>query len=194
MDYDILVNKNHPLPEDFTPDNIILLDNPYYQSFIPNTPLRVSAVVASAFNKLKEDAKKEGYELWIDSGYRSRDYQKEVLKYYLQEMGDLAYEKVALPGTSEHETGLAIDCATVIDGKYIDELTDDLPVTKWLHANCQNYGFILRYPKDKVEITGYHYEPWHLRYVGKELAEYLTENNLTLEEYQLRRGKKLNII
>ena len=188
MNNDILVNKDHPLPEDFIPENIVLLDNPYYQSFIPNTPLRVSNVVSFAFQNLKEDAKKEGYELWIDSGYRTRYYQEEVLKYYLKEMGESAYEKVALPGTSEHETGLAIDCATVIDGKYIDELTDDLPVTKWLHANCHHYGFILRYPKDKIEITGYKYEPWHLRYVGIELAKYLTENNLTLDEYHLNRG------
>ena len=188
MNNDILVNKDHPLPEDFIPENIVLLDNPYYQSFIPNTPLRVSDVVSFAFQNLKEDAKKEGYELWIDSGYRTRYYQEEVLKYYLKEMGESAYEKVALPGTSEHETCLDRDCATVIDRKYIDEVTDDLPVTKWLHANCHHYGFILRYPKDKVEITGYNYEPWHLRYVGKELAKYLTENNLTLDEYHLNRG------
>ena len=125
------------------------------------------------------------YELWIDSGYRTREYQEIVLQNDIKEMGEAAYDKVALPGTSEHESGLAIDCGIVIDGKYFDELPEDAPITKWIHENCYKYGFIVRYPKGKEEITGYKYEPWHLRYVGLKLAKYLTKNNLTLDEYYL---------
>lgn len=104
-------------------------------------------------------------------------------------MGNAAYDKVALPGTSEHESGLAIDCGIVIDGEYIDELPENAPITKWIHENCYKYGFILRYPKGKEEITGYKYEPWHLRYVGPKLAKYLTENDLTLDEYYLNKDR-----
>lgn len=184
----ILVNKDNPLPEDYEAPKIIEIENPYYTPFIPGTKLQISSIVNNAFQLLKEDVKKQGYELWIDSGYRTRKYQEIVLQNYIKEMGEEAYKKVALPGTSEHESGLAIDCGVVIDGKYFDELPENAPITKWIHENCYKYGFILRYPKGKEEITGYKYEPWHLRYVGKELATYLKENNLTLEEYHLNRG------
>lgn len=186
-DMDILVNKENPLPEDYEAPKIIEIDNPYYTSFITGTKLTISSLVNNAFQYLKEDVKKQGYELWIDSGYRTREYQEIVLQNYIKEMGEAAYEKVALPGTSEHESGLAIDCGVVIDGKYFDELPEDAPITKWIHENCYKYGFILRYPKGKEEITGYKYEPWHLRYVGPKLAKYLTENNLTLDEYHLNK-------
>lgn len=187
---DLIVNKENPLPDNYEPENIINLDNPYYNPFIPNTTLQASNIAVTAFDRLKKDAMSVGYELWIDSGYRSNEYQKIVLQNYLSIMGDAAYEKVALPGTSEHETGLAIDLGTIIDGKYFDELTDEMPVTKWVHDNCYKYGFILRYPKDKEQITGYKYEPWHLRYVGLKLAKYLHENDLTLEEYHLNKELK----
>ena len=143
-----------------------------------------------AFQLLKEEALKEGYELWIDSGYRTSSYQEKVLNHYLKTMGEEAYQKVALPKTSEHESGYAIDLGTVIDGKYFDEITNELPVTKWLHENCHKYGFIIRYPKDREEIKGFKYEPWHLRYVGLELAKYLYETDLTLEEYHREKSLK----
>ena len=186
-DMDILVNKENPLPENYEAPKIIEIDNPYYTPFIPGTKLTISSIVNNAFQYLKEDVKKQGYELWIDSGYRTREYQEIVLQNYIKEMGEVAYEKVALPGTSEHESGLAIDCGVVMDGKYFDELPENAPITKWIHENCYKYGFILRYPKGKEEITGYKYEPWHLRYVGPKLAKYLTENNLTLDEYYLNK-------
>ena len=187
---DLLVNKENPLPENYIPTNIIDVRNPYYKSFFPGVNLQVNKETNMAFQLLKEEALKEGYELWIDSGYRTRSYQEKVLNHYLETIGEEAYQKVALPGTSEHESGYAIDLGTVIDGKYFDELTDALPVTKWLHENCHKYGFIIRYPKDKEEITGFKYEPWHLRYVGLELAKYLHETGLTLEEYHRDKSLK----
>lgn len=186
-DMDILINQENPLPEDYVVPKIMEIDNPYYTPFIHGTKLTVSSLVNDAFQYLKDDVKKQGYELWIDSGYRTREYQEIILQNYIKEMGEKAYEKVALPGTSEHESGLAIDCGIVIDGKYFDELPENASITKWIHENCYKYGFILRYPKGKEEITGYQYEPWHLRYVGPKLAKYLTENNLTLDEYYLNK-------
>ncbi len=188
-DIDILVNKENPLPDDYEASNIIEINNPYYSPLIPGTKLTISSLVNDAFQFLKEDVKKQGYELWIDSGYRTREYQEIILQNYIKEMGNAAYDKVALPGTSEHESGLAIDCGIVIDGEYIDELPENAPITKWIHENCYKYGFILRYPKGKEEITGYKYEPWHLRYVGPKLAKYLTENDLTLDEYYLNKDR-----
>ena len=132
-DMDILVNKDNPLPEDYETPELIEIDNPYYNPFIPGTKLTISSIVNKAFQWLKEDVKKQGYELWIDSGYRTREYQEIVLQNDIKEMGEAAYDKVALPGTSEHESGLAIDCGIVIDGKYFDELPEDAPITKWIH-------------------------------------------------------------
>jgi len=184
---DILVNRNNLLDRNYFPDNLIEINNAYYHPFVEGYKLRVIDFVYKAFTLMAKEAKKEGYELYIDSGFRGYDYQESVLKHYLNILDKEAYKKVALPGTSEHQTGLAIDCATVIDGNYIDELTEEMPITKWLHRNCAKYGFILRYPKGKEKITGYNYEPWHIRFVGLELSEYLTNNNLTLEEYHLNK-------
>ena len=132
---------------------------------------------------MREDALKLGYDIYIDSGYRDSAYQQNILNYYLKTMGEDAYQKVAKPGESEHILGTAIDLGTLIDGKYCDEINDSMDVTKWIFENAHKYGFILRYPKGKEDITGFNYEPWHLRFVGPKLATYLTKNNLTLEEY-----------
>ena len=107
-------------------------------------------------------------------------------------MGEIFSEKyglertekyVAPPGASEHQSGLAIDVSCFRDGVFCDVLNDEDPEIVWLHQHCYEYGFILRYPKGKEDITGYAYERWHFRYVGKELAKTLHDNGLTLEEY-----------
>ena len=120
----------------------------------------------------------------IESGYRSYEYQEKIYNEIVREKGfNYALRSVAKPGYSEHQTGLAIDICIYKDGKsYIEHDIEDYPETKWLHTNAHKYGFILRYPKDKEEITGYMYEPWHLRYVG-DISLYIYNNNLALEEY-----------
>lgn len=121
----------------------------------------------------------------LDSGYRSLEYQQQVFDYYVDRDGiDEAKKRVALVGTSEHHTGLAVDFALNVNGEYLDELSGNEQELIWLADKAYKYGFILRYPKGKESITGYNYEPWHFRYVGsKEIALDLKNRNLTLEEY-----------
>ena len=101
----------------------------------------------------------------------------------IKEKGDEAYKLVALPGTSEHQTGLAVDFAYYENGIYNDDVKEDDEEAIWLKNNCWKYGFILRYPKGKEHITGYKFEPWHFRFVGPKLAKKIYEENITLEEY-----------
>lgn len=187
-DFADLVNKYSPLDSNYVPQDLVLVSNPYFNS-LGNSRLEVVKEVYEAFKLMAGDALLQGYQIFIDSGYRSFNYQQEVLDYYLGLMGDEAYKKVAMPGTSEHQLGLAIDIASVINGQYFDELNDDMLVTKWVHDNAYKYGFILRYPKGKEEITGYNYEPWHFRFVGLDLAMKLKNSGLTLEEYKKNRGR-----
>lgn len=185
----ILVNKENTISIEYVPTNLVAVSNPYYESSFGDCKLEMIDFVKEAFHELVLAAKKEGFTLYADSAYRPAWYQQRILDFYINKMGEEAYEKVALPGTSEHQLGLAIDLASFENGVYIDELTDDMEITKWVHNNCAKFGFILRYPKGKEDITEYSYEPWHIRFVGKELAEELTASNLTLEEYKLKRGK-----
>lgn len=188
-DVTILVNRDNPISIDYIPQNLIEVKNPYYKCSFGECKLEMVDFVSLAFNELVKAAKEAGFTLYADSAYRPAWYQQKVLDFYRSELGEKAYEKVALPGYSEHQLGYSIDLASLENGQYIDELTDDMPVTKWVHENCAKFGFILRYPKGKENITGYAYEPWHIRFVGQELAEKLAETNLTLEEYKLKRGR-----
>lgn len=144
-------------------------------------------MVKEANDALREMAKaalKEGYELMDNNSYRSYFYQEEIYQYYLDLYGQ-AYcnQYVATPGKSEHQTGLAIDLTSrsVQDGPY--GVFGDTPDYDWVVENAHEYGFILRFPSDKTEITGTASEPWHFRYVGKEVARVIYENDWCLEEY-----------
>ena len=134
----------------------------------------------NAFNKMKADASKLGLNLWLASGYRSYSFQKTIYNNYVNMDGQAAADTYsARAGHSEHQTGLAFDLNTITsEFAYTNE-------GKWVNNNCYKYGLILRYPKGKDNITGYMYEPWHLRYVGVELATKLYDNGnwITLEEY-----------
>lgn len=190
LDIEILVNKENTLPSNYIPNKLIILDNNennFHNYEDPNLkPMVREDIIPDLFEMFK-DAKESGYSLIVDSGYRSYDYQLNVLKANIEKNGEeMAYKYVALPGTSEHQTGLCFDVAYMYDGVYSDKTKEDDEEIKWLINNSYKYGFILRYPKGKEEITGYSYEPWHYRYVGKELAQILHENNETLEEYYLR--------
>lgn len=190
MDYTILVNKKNIINENQIPKELEIVGKNFWkiENVFEEDFVYLEKIAAFNFNKMIRDCNTIfKSEVIPDSGYRSIEDQKKILKYYLREdqRGEEAYNTVALPYTSEHHTGLAIDVAIIKDGKYSDDITGDEPEIKWLHNNCFKYGFILRYPKNKVSITGYNYEPWHFRYVGLDIAEKIWKNNLALEEYYL---------
>ena len=124
-----------------------------------------------------------GNQLMIGSGYRSAALQQTYLNSLAANIGlDAANQSIALPGQSEHQTGLAVDISTVSRNCYLDTCFGDTNDGLWLVHNSYKFGFILRYPSDKVSITGYKYEPWHFRYVGIDLATALHDSGLTLDE------------
>ena len=128
-------------------------------------------------------ARAQGLSVYLSSGYRSYDEQNYLYQRKVSQYGEEQAKKiVAPPGTSEHQTGLACD----ITDKYYefkDSSLENTALYQWMSQHCQEYGFIVRYPKDKEDVTGIIYEPWHFRYVGKEAAAYIMENGLCLEEF-----------
>ena len=129
------------------------------------------------------DARAEGLSVFLSSGYRGFEEQQYLFNRKVEQYGEeKAATIVSRPGTSEHQTGLACD---ITDEYYElkDESLENTALYQWMSKHCQEYGFIVRYPKDKEEITGIIYEPWHFRYVGVEAATYMVEHNLCLEEF-----------
>ena len=175
--YDFIVNKNIKLTNDYIPNDLELVNLEYS---CHNKYLRKEARIA--FEKLAKQAKIDGYNIIAVSTYRSYDYQEKLYNNYVKDKGfyyaDMASARA---GHSEHQTGLAVDVAdTSLD-------YDNFEITKeftWMRNNAHKYGFILRYPKSSFHITGFKYEPWHYRYVGVDIATYIYENNITLEEYK----------
>ena len=171
-----LVNKNYRLPQDYTPNDLALISPTFSKG---EKYLRKEA--KQAFEKLGADASEKGYTIRLSSGFRSYEYQKILYTYYVNHNGkEYADLCSARPGHSEHQTGLSFDVeGSLYDYNRFEETKEFL----WIKENAHRYGFILRYPKGKEKITGFKYEPWHYRYVGKEIAGIIKENNLTLEEY-----------
>lgn len=178
MDYNILVNKDNPLPRAHIPKNLVYAESKYKDNIMIDEMVKIS------FDKLKEEALKHNYYIDIQSGYRDYDYQEKIYNKLIEEKGfTYAITRIAEPGKSEHQTGLAIDyCIYRGEKSYVEHDVKELSETKWIHNNAHKFGFILRYPEGKEDITKYSYEPWHLRYVGR-LAEYIYKKNITLEEY-----------
>lgn len=174
--YLILVNRDNPVPEDYEL-RLTELDNGE----------SVNKLIYPDLQKMFDDMRAEGVYPVVCSGYRTREvqqrlYDEEVKKYVrqgytAQEAEELAKTWVAIPGTSEHEIGISVDINAM------DERSTDQQVYEWLGQNSYKYGFILRYPQDKTDITGISHEPWHFRYVGKEAAEEIYTKGLCLEEY-----------
>ncbi len=177
----LLVNKKHNIPETYS----IELQE------IESTHM-VDKRIAEALNQMLSDARKEGLSPIICSSYRTNEKQRRLYNnkvdeykrqgYGLEEAKELASYWVAIPGTGEHETGLAVD---IVSKNYqiLDEEQEKTQEQKWLIENSYKYGFVLRYPTDKKEITMINYEPWHYRYVGIENATYMKEQDMCLEEY-----------
>lgn len=176
----ILVNKKNFLPEDFEANDIMESQLPFL-NYIETTKL--NKVAASKLKEMFKDAKEDGILLLGASGYRTYNMQVNLFNSSVKKNGkDHALKYSAPPGASEHETGYALDIVSE-DFKNLSSDFENTNAFKWLEKNAFKYGFILRYPKDKTEITGYAYEPWHYRYVGEEHAKYIYENKISLEEY-----------
>lgn len=187
FDYLVLVNKQNKLPEDWE-EKLQLESEPDFASYRDRGEHQVEKEALLRFHQLRDALLKEGVDIELDSCYRSVATQEELWDEFEKEYGeDYVRQYVAVPGYSEHHTGLAIDICVVKDGVVIDD-NDDMIAEKEIfakvHERLADFGFILRYPEGKEDITGYAYEPWHLRYVGSaEIAKEITERGLTLEEY-----------
>lgn len=182
MNYKIIVNKDRMYDKkDFSNIKLVKITNDVKEECL------LEKRTLKAFLDLKRDLEKMGIFISFCSGYRSVEEQEKLIDEFTSIYGS-AYVKeyVAKPKTSEHHTGLCFDIDLIIDNKIVadnDELFANLYIFEKIISILPNYGLILRYPKGKEEITGYSYEPWHYRYVGKSTAKIITDNNLTLEEY-----------
>lgn len=177
----ILVNKDNPIPEDYEVE-VVKIEEKW----------EVDVRIRNAVEAMLNDARKEGLNPIICSAYRTSNYQKNLFNNKVKEYKRKGYSQnkaeeqaalwVTIPGTSEHELGLSLD---IVDRKYqiLDEKQENTAVQKWLMEHCYEYGFILRYPTDKKDITKINYEPWHYRYVGVKDAMFIKENSFCLEEY-----------
>ena len=177
-----LVNKEYVLPKNYIPKLVEPKVNHCQPIGSHKRYMREEA--ATALEEMFAAAKADGYDLWVKTAYRSYSNQYATYTWMLQYRGvQEAVYYHAVPGTSEHQTGLAVDIVCEASN-YENELSfEKTEEYTWLKENCYKYGFTLRYWEGKEHITGYNYEPWHYRYVGVELATYLMEQELTLEEY-----------
>lgn len=175
----ILVNKNYLLNAEYIPKDLVKVDI----EFLPESTEEekyMTEEAAEALRKLVEGAAEDGIILKGLSGYRSYETQRTLYNYNVEVNGkEYADNYVAPPGGSEHQLGEAMDLGTQWGW-----ITEGCPEAQWMAMNAYRYGFIVRYESGKEDITGYNYEPWHIRYVGKQLAEELYNNNITLEEYE----------
>ena len=179
---DILVNAKNPIPDDWTV-NLVQLRNGH----------QIDRRAYDSLQKMMDDARANGYNPLICSSYRTTAYQQQLFDNRVERMMKQGMSEkeaikdtekwIAIPGTSEHETGLAVDIVTN-ENQNLDDSQLKSACQQWLMQHCYDYGFILRYPQDKAGITGIDFEPWHYRYVGYEAAQYIKEHGICLEEYK----------
>lgn len=177
----VLINEVHPLDTEYRPELAEIVEGKF-----------VDKRILKELTAMLEDAVNEGMNMYICSAYRDYEEQRQVFNTTMvdwinQGKSPLeAYEEtkisVAVPGTSEHASGLALDIVSAQYGE-LDEKQAETAEAKWLAENCWKYGFILRYPPEKSAVTGIIFEPWHYRYVGKDAAKEIKEKDITLEEY-----------
>ena len=180
----IIVNQQHPIQKELK-----------FERFLIGKET-INTSIINSLSRLFSEAEKNGFRFTLVSGYRSIAYQKNLFDQSVQRHRDAGYSLEQaqtmtlsysqMPGSSEHHTGLAVD---IIDTAFLNDRqdlyddVDQLISQQWLINHAVDYGFILRYPKTKVNWTGINYEPWHFRFVGQENAIYMTKNGLSLEEY-----------
>lgn len=192
-----LVNADHPLDENAIPKNLVVCHFPFCADFSEEKRQLIKDAALAATD-LFVCAKTFGHTLFGISGYRSYARQKELYEQagsnkhpgsidtaqsHTAPNTGKSWPTVAAPGTSEHQTGLALDVSSPSVGLELKESFSETSEGRWLKDYAPIHGFILRYPRGKENITGYAFEPWHIRYVGKSLALYLTLTGMTLEEY-----------
>jgi D-alanyl-D-alanine carboxypeptidase len=187
----VVVNKKRSLPVGYAPDDLVEPKVPFsFDGSYEKRHMRKEA--ADALEKLFDGAKKDGIELRAVSGYRSYKRQVSIFNNNVKTKGQEYASKVsAVPGTSEHQTGLAIDVSSPSVGNVLEQSFGDSKEGKWLEQHAPEYGFIIRYMKGKENVTGYVYEPWHIRYVGMDIAEDVAKQGMTLEEYFDEKNIKL---
>ena len=169
----VLVNKYYALPSGIEPKTLVNIEGQ-----------KMTQEAADAMKKMVSDLRNEGLKIILQSGYRSETRQKNLYDWYVSVDGVKETDTYsARPNHSEHQTGLAMDLS--VDGT-LSEAFENTEQFKWLNENAHKYGYILRYKKDKVYMTGYTYEPWHYRYVGVEVATIIKNENLTFEEYYVK--------
>ena len=169
----VLVNKYYALPSGIEPKSLVNIEGE-----------KMTPEAAEAMKKMVSDLRNEGLKIILQSGYRSETRQKNLYDWYVSVDGVKETDTYsARPNHSEHQTGLAMDLS--IDGT-LSEAFENTEQFKWLNENAYKYGYILRYKKDKVYMTGYTYEPWHYRYVGVETATIIKNENLTFEEFYVK--------
>lgn len=183
---DALVNKKRGLPADYIPDDLVNVDVLHKVEKPESKMLRKEA--SDALTELFDDAKLSNFEFWAVSGYRSYDRQVYLFNNYSKNHGEEEANRFsARPGQSEHQTGLTMDVSiSSLNYDLVEEL-GETSEGKWLADNAHKYGFIIRYPKGTEHITGYQYEPWHIRYLGRNLATKVYESKLTYDEYYEKR-------
>ena len=178
---EILVNTQNPLPDDWDIDLVDLINGH-----------KVDRRAYDSLQKMMDDARAQGWNPLICSSYRTMEKQTQLFNNKIQQYKNQGYSDsaaydaaanwVAIPGTSEHQTGLALDIVTV-ENQVLDNSQLKSECQLWMMEHCYDYGFILRYPEDKTDITGIDFEPWHYRYVGIEAAKIIKEKGICLEEY-----------
>jgi D-alanyl-D-alanine carboxypeptidase len=181
----ILINKQNPIDSNYKPDDLTKIK--YYAKDRSEAGRYMRKEAADQFHLLAEAAAEEGYELVMTTAYRSYGFQQVLWNNYVANEGEAAASRFsAKPGQSEHQSGLAVD----VSSPSVDyALTENFGKTEegiWLANNAHLFGFIIRFPQDKEDITGYLYEPWHIRYVGEPIASDIFKKGLTLEEYLSR--------
>lgn len=176
----ILVNKQYAVSSDFYPSDMVAVDG----SLSTNQGLYFKREAYDAYLRMLADANSQGINFLICSTYRSYWTQDSIYFNYVYSYGSEYTNTIsAYPGRSEHHTGWAVDVTSKSMGYDLLESFINYPEGQWINSHCHEYGFIVRYPKDKTHITGYSYEPWHLRYVGVDVATEIMSRGITLEEY-----------
>lgn len=178
----ILVNKEQGLTEEYVPGD--LAEIKYYAKDRSPQWRKMRQKAAEAFHALAEKAQEQEMEIVVTTAYRSYDFQSDLYYGYVSSKGqEWADRYSAKPGTSEHQTGLAADCSSPSVGYQLTSAFGETAEGRWLAENAHKFGFIIRYPEGKEEVTGYNYEPWHIRYVGTVSAEQIYTKGITLEEW-----------
>ena len=178
--YLTLVNPTHKLPDNWLNKiELVTAQNSLGEEF------QGEKETLSHFEDLRNELLEEGIDIELDSAYRTEEEQQEIWDAFSERYGDDVGKYAAKPGYSEHQTGLAADIADHDRATYLTQEMEDTPEGIWLRNHAHEYGFIMRYPKGKEEITGYAYEPWHFRYVGRDYAAaiYNVDEFCSFEEY-----------